>query len=148
MSNELDDLKTVFPMTKTVMVKGTPVEVSAYKFKQILQAFGFLSEIVIELGYLPDVENPSMMAMLLFGALGKHPDEIIGLVKLATGKEDAFYDELSAEEGLDLVLAVWEVNKDFFSQKLRPKLELLNSQAQGKTPETPQNDKPENTETA
>jgi hypothetical protein len=143
---ELTDLQQIFPLTKTVLVQNEQVEVKPYKFRQILKAFGYLSEIVAELGYIPDITNAAVAAVFILGALGKHPDEIIGLLKLATNRDDSFFDEISAEEGLDLAMATWEVNKDFFTQKLKAKIESFGLLPPEKTPETPQSDKPESTE--
>jgi hypothetical protein len=48
------------------------------------------------------------------------PEEIIALLMIATGKDRNWFDELDADEGLELTGAVLGVNMSFFMQKILP----------------------------
>ena len=117
-----DDLASVFPATKVVNVNGRDIEISPFKFKVLLKVLNHVNNLFSDSGFL---DQYTLIQTLLRG-VSQHPDDVIGILKLATGiTEDSFYDEISSADGVNLILATWEVNKDFFSQKLGDKLKNL-----------------------
>ena len=120
----IDGLKEVFPATITLTINGQEVEVKPYTFRHLLKAFGYLGKITEAFAYIPLNNEINLFTAIALG-LGNNDDAVLSLVKLATDKDEAFLEGLSASNGLDLLTAVWQVNKDFFYQKLQPALKEL-----------------------
>lgn len=122
LSTDLADLNSVFPEVHTVKVGDREVEVSPFKFRTLLKALTHVNNILGDVAYL---DQYTIMTALLRG-IAQHPDDVIGILKLSTGiSEEKFYDDLNEVEGVNLILATWEVNKDFFSRNLGDKLKNL-----------------------
>lgn len=117
-----DDLASVFPATKVVNVNGRDIEISPFKFRVLLKVLSHVNNLFSDSGFL---DQYTLIQTLLRG-VSQHPDDVIGILKLATDiTDDSFYDEISSADGVNLILATWEVNKDFFSQKLGDRLKNL-----------------------
>lgn len=115
------ELENLYPEGRYIAVNGEKVEVKPFKFKQLLKALKYLSEMtgdIVKFGDLP----PEMMFLNLFA---NYPDQVIGLLKLATGKDDDFFDTLDSDAGLELIALAYKVNEDFFIQKVGPKLSAV-----------------------
>lgn len=124
MEEELKELEALQPLSSIVNIKGIAVEVKPFKFRQLFMALKHVSNLVSEINTYED------QTVQILRVLGEHPEDVIGLISLSSGQPITFFEDLDAEEGIDLALAVWTVNKDFFSQKIQPKLVkigLLNS---------------------
>lgn len=110
-----DDLASVFPENKILTIKGRTIEISPFKFKVLLKVLTHVNNIFTDSGFL---DQYTILQTLLKG-ISQHPEDLIGILKLATNiNEDSFYEEIDAADGVDLILATWEVNKDFFSRRL------------------------------
>lgn len=117
-----DDLSSVFPETKTLVINGRTIEIAPFKFKILLKVLQHVSNLFSDAGYF---DQYSILQTILKG-VAQNPDDLIGILKLSTGiTEDSFYDEITSADGLELIVATWEVNKDFFSQRLGDKLKNL-----------------------
>lgn len=116
------DLESVFPESRTFNINGRTIEIAPFKFKVLLKVLQHVNNLFTDMGYL---DQYSILQTLLKG-VSEHPDDLIGILKLATGvTEESFYDEITSAEGVELIIATWEVNKDFFSQRLGDKLKNL-----------------------
>lgn len=69
-----------------------------------------------------DLADEAQLAMYIINLIGQVPDAITGLACLATDKEPDFFDRIDLDEGVKIMVAVVEVNKDFFVQKVLPML--------------------------
>lgn len=67
-----------------------------------------------------DFNNPHQLGMFAMQLLSNAHAEVIGLMCLATDRDADFFDSIDLDEGLKIILAVIEVNKDFFVQKVLP----------------------------
>jgi hypothetical protein len=85
-----------------------------------------MTHLTAVIGALPntgiDFDNPMQMTMVVMHILGKIPDEIFGLLELATDQPAEFYDRIDLDEGVKVMMAVVKVNKDFFVHKVSPLL--------------------------
>lgn len=74
--------------------------------------------------YMPgdglDLENTLQLAMFATQVLGVAADDVFAVLELATDRNPEFFDTLDPDDGLKVVLAVIEVNKGFFVQKVLP----------------------------
>lgn len=133
----MKELEALQPNQIEVKVGGETIVVKPFKFKQLLQALRYLSEMTENMGFMDELG--------IFRLIAAHPEQVMGLIKLATDKPDSFFDDLEAEEGVDIALAVWKVNSDFFSQKLGPKMEKImpSQNSQSDQTKTTEETKPE-----
>ena len=116
------DLDSVFPSTQTLTINGQNIEIKPFKFKELLKVLQHVNNLFTDLGYL---DQYSILQTLLKG-IGQHPEDLIAILKISTGiVDESFYDNITSAYGVSLILATWEVNKDFFSQQLGDKLKNL-----------------------
>lgn len=101
--------------------KTVKVFVRPMPFKRWFTAIQYIQSM---LGAFPqvaiDFNNPASLGMFAMQLLGDANAEVIGLMSLATDRDEAFFDTIDLDEGLKIILAVIEVNKDFFVQKVLP----------------------------
>lgn len=83
-----------------------------------------------------DLSDMSSLAMFAAQLLGTTHAEVVQLMSLATDQDEAFFDTIDLDEGLKIVLAVIEVNKDFFVQKVLPMIQAVAPELQAKVQET------------
>lgn len=111
--------KTEVAVPKKIFVRPMPM-------RRWLQAFKNLSGI---LGALPntqiDLDNPAQMAIWIMHVLGQVPDDVMALISLATDEPADFFDRIDLDEGVKVLIAVVQVNKDFFVHKVLPMLSEL-----------------------
>ncbi|HNC59282.1 MAG TPA: hypothetical protein PLP33_27895 [Leptospiraceae bacterium] len=139
MNEELNELAELQPKTTFVIVGGESFEIKPFKFKHMFAVLNHLSNIVTDV-------NPYEDQMVqLFRLLGKHPEDVLGIMSLAVGKPTSFFDDIDTDQGIELAAKIWEINQDFFVRKVQPKLERLGlyvSQSDQKSSETtPTNEK-------
>lgn len=71
--------------------------------------------------------------MAVFGQQG---DDLLTAVSIAVGKPRAWVDDLAADEAIVLAAKVIEVNADFFTRTVMPRLDDLFAQANAVTAAT------------
>lgn len=65
---------------------------------------------------------------------GEHGDDLLSAIAIAVGKPRLWVDDLAADEAILLAAKVIEVNADFFTRTVMPKLDGLFTQAKSLTP--------------
>jgi hypothetical protein len=139
-TEQLADIQGIAERTRTVTVtertvaksdgetfqevgKPTKVFVRPLPFRRWLTALSHVGNV---LAHFPagdfDLSNPQQLAVWIIQLLGACPDDVIGVACLATDKDADFFDRIDLDEGVKIILAVVEVNKDFFVQKVLPQL--------------------------
>lgn len=151
--NDLEEIQSGEQRTQTVPVTsrvvalndGEPTEVTKIvkvfvrplPFKRWLTATNLLAGL---LQYFPDTKidfnDMSQLGMFAAQLLGQAQNEVIALAMLATDQDEAFFDSIDLDEGLKIILAVIEVNKDFFVQKVLPMVKEAAPELQAKMQET------------
>lgn len=116
---ELDRLSG---LPRTLMVKGQAVEVRPLTFMEVVRASKHLTPILKAVDAMDlssqEVANISML-------IETAPEAMIKIASLSIKKDLDWFETLEADEGLDVLMTVYEVNKDFFVQRLLPKLKTL-----------------------
>lgn len=149
-SSDLADIQSGEQRTQTVSVtsrivalgedkepqeieKTVKVFVRPLPFKRWLIATDILAGM---LKHFPEakIDFNDMSALGMFAAqlLGAAQVEVISLAMLATDQDEAFFDSIDLDEGLKIILAVIEVNKDFFVQKVLPMVKEAAPELQAK----------------
>lgn len=92
-------------------------------FLRWLKAMNYIGQI---LQHMPqegiDFDDAAKLAVSIVYLVGEAQNELIGLACLATDKTDDFFDRIDPDDGVKIIMAVVQVNKDFFVQKVLPLL--------------------------
>ena len=114
MSNEL----AVFvPEPKIVKIRGVDVKVAPLKLRQfpvMLKAFSVFSD---KAALKDGVGKADWLEIF-----SNHSDKIIEAIAVATEQPQNWVLDLYPDEGILLAEAIWEVNQDFFVQRVLPTL--------------------------
>ena len=120
MTDDLKELQELQPQSSFIIVKGESFEIKPFKFKHMFAVLNHISNMIDEVNPYEDQTKQ------LFKLLGKHPDDVMGILGLALGgKPVSFFDDVDTEQGIDLAIMVWKINQDFFVRKVQPKMKEL-----------------------
>lgn len=67
-----------------------------------------------------DLRNPVYLALAVSHVLGSESEAIFELVGLAIKRPVEYFDTIDLDEGIRLVTALFEVNRDFFVRRVLP----------------------------
>ena len=121
----MSDLNTLVPQVVELTIGG---ETLAIKPLKVGQMPAFLRAVSPVMQHLTGQE---IDWLLLFG---EHGDDLLSAIGIAVGKPRAWVDELAADEAILLAAKVIEVNADFFTRTVMPKLDGLFLQAKSLGP--------------
>lgn len=109
----------LFPDRPVPLASGEEIVVREFRFLESLKAAPVARPIMAGLQALfQGAEDTSGVPLLeILAVFAAHPDEVIELLHLATGRTDLA--EVSAADGHRLLLALWEVNQGFFIELVR-----------------------------
>ena len=116
----MTDLEKLIPQTLELTVNG---ETLAIKPLKVGQMPAFLRAISPVMQHLSRTE---IDWLTLFGERG---DDLLSAIAIAVGKPRQWVDDLAADEAILLAAKVIEVNADFFTRTVMPKLDGLFTQA-------------------
>ena len=121
----MTDLEKLIPQALELTVNG---ETLAIKPLKVGQMPAFLRAISPVMQHLSRTE---IDWLTLFGERG---DDLLSAIAIAVGKPRQWVDELAADEAILLAAKVIEVNADFFTRTVMPKLDGLLTQAKSLPP--------------
>ena len=121
----MSDLDVLIPQAVELTIGG---ETLAIKPLKVGQMPAFLRAITPVMQHLTGAE---IDWLALFGERG---EELLSAIAIAVGKPRAWVDELAADEAILLAAKVIEVNADFFTRTVMPRLDGLFVQAQQLAP--------------
>ncbi len=116
----MTDLEKLIPQALELTVNG---ETLAIKPLKVGQMPAFLRAISPVMQHLSRTE---IDWLTLFGERG---DDLLSAIAIAVGKPRQWVDDLAADEAILLAAKVIEVNADFFTRTVMPKLDGLFTQA-------------------
>jgi hypothetical protein len=114
-----EDLKALFP-GQEVVAGGETIKVSPFAFGQlpkVAKCFASIKDVI---------EGGDLIVIASVGG-----EDLIELLCLAAKKARSWFDTLPADEGLALMAAVIQVNRDFFVQRMSPVLQRLTQAVNG-----------------
>jgi hypothetical protein len=120
-NSDLEDLEKLQNKGEVVKVNGEDIHIKPFTFGQLLKALKHLSNIGNSFTTGENLDDTSA----LLRVFSYHTEDVMGLLILATGKDKEFFENLDPEIGIDLAMAAWRVNQDFFAQKLAPKIQQM-----------------------
>ena len=109
----MDDFKT-FPLVPVVVtLSGTALELTPIRLGELPRLLAVVRPLAEDIG-----TDPDWMALL-----GRHGDAVLDLLAITTRRERAWVNDLSLEDAVQLVAAVFEVNADFFVAQVVPSIQ-------------------------
>lgn len=110
----MNDLDTLVPQGIELVIDGEPLAIKPLKVGQLP---GFLRAIS---PVMQQISSTEIDWLALFGERG---DDLLSAIAIAVGKPRAWVDELAADEAILLAAKVIEVNADFFTRTVMPRLD-------------------------
>jgi hypothetical protein len=110
----MNDLDTLVPQGIELVIDGEPLVIKPLKVGQLP---GFLRAIA---PVMQQISSTEIDWLALFGERG---DDLLSAIAIAVGKPRAWVDELAADEAILLAAKVIEVNADFFTRTVMPRLD-------------------------
>lgn len=120
----MNDLEQLIPQAVEITLAGEAVAIKPLKIGQMP---AFLRAIT------PVMQQISGDGIDWLALFGEHGDDLLTAVAIAVGKPRAWVDDLSADEAILLAAKVLEVNADFFTRAVMPKLDGLFAHASTET---------------
>ncbi|QNT25225.1 hypothetical protein [Ralstonia solanacearum] len=112
----MSDLDTLIPTALTVSVAGETLAIKPLKVGQMPAFLRAISPVMHQ------ITATDIDWLALFGERG---EDLLSAISIAVGKPRAWVDDLAADEAILLAAKVIEVNADFFTRQVIPKLDVL-----------------------
>lgn len=122
MNTRMNDLNTLIPQGIELVIDGEPLAVKPLKVGQLPAFLRAIS---------PVMQQLTASEIDWLGLFGRHGEDLLTAVAIAVGKPRVWVDELAADEAILLAAKVIEVNADFFTRTVLPRLGGLFVQARG-----------------
>ena len=115
----MSDLATLIPPGVQITVAGETLTLKPLKVGSLPAFLRAISPV------MQSLTAPAIDWLALFGERG---DDLLEAIAIAVGKPREWVDDLAADEAILLAAKVIEVNADFFTQTVIPKLDGLFAQ--------------------
>ena len=112
----MSDLETLIPQGVELVIDGELLAIKPLKVGQMPAFLRAITPVMQQIG------GDGIDWLALFGERG---DDLLTAVSIAVGKPRAWVDELAADEAILLAAKVIEVNADFFTRTVMPRLDGL-----------------------
>ncbi|WP_316887513.1 hypothetical protein [Ralstonia flatus] len=112
----MSDLEALIPQSIELVIDGEPLAIKPLKVGQMPAFLRAISPVMQQL------TASEIDWLALFGERG---DDLLSAIAIAVGKPRAWVDELAADEAILLAAKVIEVNADFFTRTVIPKIDSL-----------------------
>jgi len=109
----MSDLETLIPQAVELVIDGEPLAIRPLRVGQMPAFLRAITPVMQQIG------GDGIDWLALFGERG---DDLLTAVSIAVGKPRAWVDELAADEAILLAAKVIEVNADFFTRTVMPRL--------------------------
>ena len=109
----MSDLETLIPQAVELVIDGEPLAIKPLKVGQMPAFLRAITPVMQQIG------GDGIDWLALFGERG---DDLLTAVSIAVGKPRAWVDALDADQAILLAAKVLEVNADFFTRTVMPRL--------------------------
>ena len=116
MGTAMSDLETLIPQAVELVIDGEPLVIKPLKVGQMPAFLRAITPVMQQIG------GDGIDWLALFGERG---DDLLTAVSIAVGKPRAWVDALDADQAILLAAKVLEVNADFFTRTVMPRLDGL-----------------------
>lgn len=111
----MSDLETLIPQAVELVIDGEPLAIKPLKVGQMPAFLRAITPVMQQIG------GDGIDWLALFGERG---DDLLTAVSIAVGKPRAWVDALDADQAILLAAKVIEVNADFFTRTVMPRLNM------------------------
>jgi hypothetical protein len=115
----MSDLEALIPQAVELVIDGEPLAIKPLKVGQMPAFLRAITPVMQQIG------SDGIDWLALFGERG---DDLLTAVSIAVGKPRAWVDALDADQAILLAAKVLEVNADFFTRTVMPRLDGLIAQ--------------------
>lgn len=115
----MSDLETLIPQAVELVIDGEPLAIKPLKVGQMPAFLRAITPVMQQIGG----DGIDWLALL-----GERGDDLLTAVSIAVGKPRAWVDALDADQAILLAAKVLEVNADFFTRTVMPRLDGLIAQ--------------------
>ncbi|EXI92833.1 MAG: hypothetical protein AW12_00313 [Candidatus Accumulibacter sp. BA-94] len=112
----MSDLETLIPPGVELVIGGEALTIKPLKVGQLPAFLRAIAPAIQEL------TSPEIDWLRLFGERG---DDLLSAIAIAVGRPRTWLDELAADDAILLAAKVIEVNADFFTRTVIPKLDRV-----------------------
>ena len=112
----MSDLETLIPQAVELVIDGEPLAIKPLKVGQMPAFLRAITPVMQQIG------GDGIDWLALFGERG---DDLLTAVSIAVGKPRAWVDALDADQAILLAAKVLEVNADFFTRTVMPRLDAV-----------------------
>ena len=112
----MSDLETLIPPGVELVIGGEALTIKPLKVGQMPAFLRAVAPAIQEL------TSPEIDWLQLFGERG---DDLLSAIAIAVGRPRTWLDELAADDAILLAAKVIEVNADFFTRTVIPKLDRV-----------------------
>lgn len=112
----MSDLETLIPQAVELVIDGEPLAIKPLKVGQMPAFLRAITPVMQQIG------GDGIDWLALFGERG---DDLLTAVSIAVGKPRTWVDALDADQAILLAAKVLEVNADFFTRTVLPRLDGL-----------------------
>lgn len=112
----MSDLDTLIPQSVELVIDGEPLAIKPLKVGQMPFFLRAITPVIQRL------TGGEIDWLALFGERG---DDLLSAIAIAVGKPRAWVDELAVDEAILLAAKVIEVNADFFTRTVIPRIDGL-----------------------
>jgi hypothetical protein len=109
----MSDLESLIPQAVELVIDGEPLAIKPLKVGQMPAFLRAITPVMQQIG------GDGIDWLALFGERG---DDLLTAVSIAVGKPRAWVDALDADQAILLAAKVLEVNADFFTRTVMPRL--------------------------
>lgn len=115
----MSELEILFPQGKEVILKEKVFTIKPFTLGQIPKVMQFMQKVAVpaQAAVYSGKAQDAATLMAIFAEAG---EDIIKLVSAIIKEPVEFVTELEMDESVELIQAIIEVNKDFFSKKVAP----------------------------
>ena len=111
----MSDLETLIPQAVELVIDGEPLAIKPLKVGQMPAFLRAITPVMQQIG------GDGIDWLALFG---ERRDDLLTAVSIAVGKPRAWVDALDADQAILLAAKVLEVNADFFTRTVMPRLNV------------------------
>jgi hypothetical protein len=115
-----NDLTLLFPAGQQLSIRDENITIKPFKFGDLPKVFKCLEPLTTSMAKMVADRNTSPAAIAMLMAEGG--DSVLDLMVIGSKQNKVWIEELEMDEGVELLTAIFEVNADFFIQKVLPKV--------------------------
>ena len=118
----MNDLNTLIPESITLELGGESLSISPLRVRELPAMLKAIGPFAAQLNTEPDW-------LLMFS---EHSESLLDALSIASRQSREWVDNLAIDEALTLAATVFEVNTDFFVQRVAPNLAVLTDKLEKK----------------